>query len=464
VIVEDLANDPRWIGSPWPFLVAEHGLASCWSTPVLSSEHKVLGVFATHWRKSEGPKAGEHELIDRFTKIAAIAIERAKKETELRRAHAHLTEAQRLSKTGSFIWDVHADEHEWSDEQRRIWEFAPGVKITMPMIWAAVHPDDRPVADNLVGAAADGGEAFDVTFRIITRSGAVKHLHHVGRRSEHLAGRPVYVGAVQDITESKEAEQALSRARSELNRVARITALSALTASIAHEINQPLAGIITNAGTCLRMLAVDPPNIEGARATAQRTIRDGNRASEVIQRLRGMFARKEPRIEAVDLSDAAREVLALSAAELQRRRIIVRTDFAEELPSVDGDRVQLQQVILNLVLNAADAMTAAPDRPRNLTVATAWDEAGWAKLSVTDSGGGFSSEDAARLFDPFFTTKAEGMGIGLAISRSIIESHEGRLTAAANEGPGATFSFSIPVRPQAGAVDATPSELQLKDA
>jgi PAS domain S-box-containing protein len=465
VIVADLANDPRWAGSSWPFLVAEHGLASCWSTPVLSSDHRVLGVVAIHWREPGAPKGGERELIDRFTKLAGIAIERAKAEAELRRAYAHLTEAQRLSKTGSFTWDVEADEHQWSDEERRIWEFGPDVTLTMPMILSAIHPDDLPAAQAVISAATKGGAEFDLGFRIITRTGALKHLHVVGRRVEQIADRPVYLGAIQDVTESKEAEQALSRARAELNRVARIAALSALTASIAHEINQPLAGIITNASTCLRMLALDPPNVEGARATAQRTIRDGNRASEVIQRLRAMFTRKEPRIEAVDLSDAAREVLALSAAELQRRRIVVRSDFAEDLPGVDGDRVQLQQVILNLVLNAAEAMSAVEGRPRDLIVATARDEQGGrVRLSVTDSGAGFDPQDAGRLFEAFYSTKAEGMGIGLSISRSIVETHEGRLTAAANEGPGATFSFSIPARPHAGAMEATVGELQLKDA
>jgi C4-dicarboxylate-specific signal transduction histidine kinase len=261
------------------------------------------------------------------------------------------------------------------------------------------------------------------------------------------SGRLVrWCGINTDIEDRSRAEEALTRARAELSRVARVTALSALTASIAHEINQPLAGIITNASTCLRMLATEPPNLEGARATAQRTIRDGDRASEVIRRLRALFAHKAPLCEKFDLNDATREVLALSAAELQRRRVIVGSDFADDLPAVDGDRVQLQQVILNLVLNAADAMSAVNDRPRDLHVATARDEQGRVRLSVTDAGVGFGPEGGGRLFEPFYTTKAEGMGIGLSVSRSIIESHGGRLTAAANDGVGATFSFWLPAR------------------
>jgi signal transduction histidine kinase len=222
--------------------------------------------------------------------------------------------------------------------------------------------------------------------------------------------------------------------------------LGALTASIAHEVNQPLAGIITNASTCLRMLAADPPNLDGARATAQRTLRDGNRASEVIERLRTLFARKEPKTEPVDLNDAAREVLALSSSELQRHRVILQTDFTQGLPLVNGDRIQLQQVILNLTLNATDAMKEIDDRPRALLIATAHEDAARVRLSVRDSGVGIDPQSIEKLFAAFYTTKTHGMGIGLAISRSIIESHNGRLWASANDGPGATFSFSIPCR------------------
>jgi signal transduction histidine kinase len=194
------------------------------------------------------------------------------------------------------------------------------------------------------------------------------------------------------------------------------------------------------------MLAADPPNLDGARATAQRTLRDGNRASEVIERLRTLFARKEPKTEPVDLNDAVREVLALSSSELQRHRVTLQTDFAQGLPLVSGDRIQLQQVILNLTLNATDAMKEIDDRPRALLIATAHDDAGQVRLSVRDSGVGIDPQSIEKLFAAFYTTKTHGMGIGLAISRSIIESHNGRLWASANDGPGATFSFSIPCR------------------
>ena len=230
----------------------------------------------------------------------------------------------------------------------------------------------------------------------------------------------------------------------------RVSTLGALTASIAHEVNQPLAGIITNASTSLLMLADDPPDIDGALDSAQRTIRDANRASEVITRLRALFKKTTTASESLDLNEATREVLALSMSELQRGQVIVRTELANDLLPVTGDRVQLQQVVLNLVLNAAEAMSAIEDRPRLLVVRTERDEGDHVRLTVCDTGPGFDPQSANRLFETFYTTKRDGMGIGLSISRSIIERHQGRLWAAPSDGPGATFAFSIPRLPVLG--------------
>ena len=230
--------------------------------------------------------------------------------------------------------------------------------------------------------------------------------------------------------------------------MARVTTLSALTASIAHEVNQPLSGIITNAGTCLRMLDADPPNIEGARETARRTIRDGNRASDVIIRLRALFSKKEFTLEWLDLNEATREVIALSLSELQRNRVVLQSELADDLPDVTGDRIQLQQVILNLLRNASDAMVDVHDRPRQLLIRTEGEDGDRVRVSVRDAGVGVDAQSMNKLFDAFYTTKSEGMGIGLSVSRSIIERHHGRLWAEPNDGPGATFSFSIPCDPE----------------
>ncbi len=366
------------------------------------------------------------------------------REAELRRANQYLTSAQELSQTGSYTWDVMTDKQNLSDQMYRIWEFDPGKEVTHDIVLGRIHPEDLPTFEGAQGAAVKAGEDFKLAYRIVTDSGAVKHFRTVSRRLADVTDRLVYVGATQDVTEIKLAEEALNRARAESAHVARVMTLGALTASIAHEVNQPLSGIITNASTCLRMLGADPPNLDGARMTAQRTLRDGNRASEVIQRLRAMFAHKEPTTEPIDLNEAAREVLALSSSELQRSQVILRTDFDEGLPVVRGDRVQLQQVILNLILNAADAMREIDDRRRDLMVATASQDGNRVRLSVRDSGIGIDPQNSNKLFDAFFTTKPHGMGVGLSISRSIIESHEGRLWATANDGPGATFSFLLP--------------------
>jgi PAS domain S-box-containing protein len=248
----------------------------------------------------------------------------------------------------------------------------------------------------------------------------------------------------EDVTERRLAEEALNETRSELAHMARVTTLNTLTASIAHEVNQPLSGIVTNASTCLRMLDANPPNLEGARETARRTIRDGTRASEVITRLRALFSKQNPSFEVFDLNDAVKEVAALSVSELQRNKVILRSDLAADLPCVSGDRIQIQQVIVNLLRNGSDAMSIVDDRPRELLIKTECDESGGVRLSVKDTGVGIAPQIEEKLFEAFHTTKGDGMGIGLSVSRSIMERHQGRLWAIRNEGPGATFIFAIP--------------------
>jgi PAS domain S-box-containing protein len=253
-----------------------------------------------------------------------------------------------------------------------------------------------------------------------------------------------WYGTVVDMHDWKQAQEELRATQGELAYMARVMTVGELTASIAHELNQPLAGIVTNSSTCLRMLAGDPPNVTGASETVRRTIRDANRASDVIKRLRALYARKDIAAEAVDLNDAAREVLALCNADLERNRIVLRLELAKDLPPVSGDRVQLQQVILNLIGNASDAMRSVQDRPRKLLIRTELETADAVRVTVQDTGVGFKPEDAERMFAAFHTTKSGGMGIGLSVSRSIIQSHRGELWAAVNAGHGASFSFRVP--------------------
>ncbi len=422
----------------------------CRATPIISVSGEVSGVVAVYRSKAVTSAAREDDLIDRFTKIAGIAIDRAEadaalqaRERELRETLAQLSEGQRLSKTASFTSDIRLDRHRWSDEFYRIFEIDPETPPRLDAVRGRIHADDHALFDTLIQLRTEGSGS-DFNFRAVTPKAGLKHLRGVSQVIEHVAGRPIFMGVIQDITESKVAEEALNRSRSELAHVSRVATLNAMTASIAHEVSQPLSGILTNANTCVRMLAGDPPNLTGAAETARRTIRDANRASEVIKRLRAMFSTKTSTMEPADLNEVAREVIALSMGELRRAGALLQTDFATELPQVSVDRVQVQQVILNLLLNAADAMAAVDDRPRTLLLRTGLHDDGSVRLLVRDSGTGINPATIERLFDAFYTTKAKGMGVGLSISRSIIERHAGRLWAEANEGPGATFSFCIP--------------------
>ncbi|HEY0464351.1 MAG TPA: PAS domain-containing protein [Polyangiaceae bacterium] len=373
--------------------------------------------------------------------------DRKRAEEGLRRSEAFLAEGQRLSQTGSFSWFVDSDEWTLSDQAHRIFGFEPGAdaRVTLEQIAAHIHPEDLPLLSAKAGLAQRGVAVdHDYEFRLRMPDGTIKHLRTNAYQSS-LRGRRELIGAIQDITAWRRSEETLGEVRSELAHMTRVASLGALTASIAHEVNQPLSGIITNANTCLRMLAADPPNVEGARETARRTIRDGNRASDVITRLRALFAKKDVFSEWVDLNEATREVLALSRSELHRGRVVLRSELADDLPAVVGDRVQLQQVILNLLLNASAAMSGIDDRPRTLLIKTEREQGDYVKLTVCDAGVGLDPQTTERLFGPFYSTKRDGMGLGLSVSRSIIENHNGRLWARPNDvGPGAVFCFVIP--------------------
>jgi PAS domain S-box-containing protein len=377
-----------------------------------------------------------------------IDIEEQKRaQEELRRSQAFLAEGQRLSSTGSFSWHPHSDRLTGSDELYRIFGFddkrAP---LTLERVIERVHPEDAAILTEKLRLARSGIEDHDHDIRLQMPDGSVKYLRTVARAIEHPDGLLEYLGTIQDITERRVSADALEKVRSELAHVTRTMSLGVLTASIAHEVNQPLAGIITNADTCLRMLSADPPNVAGALATVRRTRRDGQRAAEVIAHLRALFCRKDIATEAVDLNEATREVIALFWQDLQRRRISLHSEMDEQLPAVSGDRVQLQQVILNLLSNASDSFDAIDDRPRQISICTRQDPDGAARLSVRDAGSGLLPELSDKLFDAFYTTKVEGMGIGLSVSRSIIESHQGQLWCEPNDGPGTTFTFAIPIR------------------
>lgn len=314
----------------------------------------------------------------------------------------------------------------------------------------AVHPDDLAGLEDrwrdvlLEGAPGERPMTPGREARLRRHDGEYRWFFFRGSPLQDEFGTLIgWCGTNVDIEDRKRAEEALAARERDLSQATQMAMVGQFAASVAHEINQPLSGIITNASTCLRMLSGDPPNVDGAQETARRTIRDGNRASEVITRLRALYRKQGPITEAVDLNAATREVIALLMNDLRGNRVVLQTRLAEDLPPVLGDRVQLQQVIMNLIRNASEAMSGIDELRRQIVVRTDRD-ADRVRLTVQDTGKGLEPRSQDRIFDAFFTTKKAGMGVGLAVSRSIIESHQGRLWAESNQGPGATFAFSIP--------------------
>jgi C4-dicarboxylate-specific signal transduction histidine kinase len=290
------------------------------------------------------------------------------------------------------------------------------------------------------------GTDVDFVFRIVTSRGALKHVRGMARVMEQIGGRPLFIGALQDITESKAAEEALSRARAELAHMARVTTLSALTASISHEVNQPIAAAVTSAGACLRWLNRDQPDVQRAREAALRIEDDGKRAAEIISHLKSFYKKDvSPQRETVSVNDLVEEMLMLLRSEADRHSVVMRTELAEDQVSVSADRVQLQQVLMNLMLNGMEAMS---ERGGELKISTRH-EGEDVIVSVSDTGEGIPPHQMEEIFKAFVTTKAGGTGMGLAISNTIIESHSGRLWATANPECGATFHFTLPTQGEA---------------
>ena len=309
-----------------------------------------------------------------------------------------------------------------------------------------VHPDDRSSVEQRLNAAVRAKDSTGIDYRIVLPNGAVKYLHGMGHPVVNGSGnRSEYVGTVMDVTERKRAEEALRKAQDELAHVARVTVMGEFAASIAHEVNQPLAAVVANGNASLRWLAAEPSNIPEARDGLQRIVRDANRASEVVSRIRAFLKRGESRQAQLDVQDVIREVVSPVQGEARTQGVSVRVASADHLPAVTADRVQLQQVFLNLMLNAIEAMTPITDRRRLLEVKADTYRPDAILVAVRDSGVGLDPQRRERIFDAFYTTKPQGMGMGLAISRSIVEAHGGRLWATPNDGYGETFQLTLPV-------------------
>ena len=319
--------------------------------------------------------------------------------------------------------------------------------VGQPVLGVLYESDREAVQRNVAQCLKQIGQSMSWELRKVRKGGSVIWVRETARAVLRLNG-PIVLIACEDITEQKRAEEALRQAQADLAHVTRVTTMGELTGSLAHEVNQPITAAVTNANTCLRWLAGDAPNIEEARAAAMRIVKDGTRAAEIISRIRLLFKKGTPERELVDVNEVIREMTVLLRNETTRGSISVRTELAADLPQVMGDRVQLQQVMMNLFMNSIDAMKDV-DGTRELAIKSQRAENEQLMVSVSDTGVGLPPQQTDQIFNAFFTTKLHGTGMGLSISRSIVESHGGRLWAADNSPRGASFYLTLPTKVEA---------------
>jgi PAS domain S-box-containing protein len=369
-------------------------------------------------------------------------------EEKLRRSENYLAEAQRISHTGSWAWRVAGgDALHLSEEWYRIYGFdlEEGLSAWEKRL-QRFYQEDRAKWQAAVDRAIREKSDYDVEVRILLPDGTVKYVHNVGHPVLNASGDVVqFVGSSMDISASRRAEEALRQAQADLAYVSRVTTMGELTASLAHEVNQPITAASTNANTCLRWLASDTPNLEEARAAAVRIVKDAKRAAEIISRIRLLFKKGTAQRELVDVNEVIREMIVLLHSEATRNSISVRTELSADLPQVMADRVQLQQVLMNLMINGIEALKEV-DGTRLLAIKSQRAENEQLLVSVSDTGVGLPPQETEQIFNAFFTTKPHGTGMGLRISRSIVESHGGRLWATDNSPRGASFCFTLPTK------------------
>ncbi|WP_345816727.1 PAS domain-containing protein (plasmid) [Paraburkholderia sp. PREW-6R] len=400
------------------------------------------GEFRWYWLRANAMRFNTG-VLKRWYVTCTDIHDRKFAEESVRRSEALLTEAQRLAGLSIVSWQSGSDTLSWRGDLCEMFGLAPHEPVTRSMIEGRIHPDEQSFASENACLLRECSERGRDPIRILLPDGAVRYLRYHAYTRPTTAGDIEFIATFQDVTEQHSASEALARAQADLSRASSASSLGVLTASIAHEVNQPLAGIVTNANTCLRMLNSDPPNVTGAIETARRTIRDANRAADVISRLRKLFSHKEINATWWDLEAAVREVVELTQTDFRSFGISLIENYDQLLPPVLGDRIQLQQVVMNLLRNAMDAIDAASGSPRSVEI---WvtGAPGCVHLKVKDSGVGIDSNLADKVFEPFVTSKQNGMGIGLCVSRAIVEAHGGSLWAHNNDSCGATFGFSIP--------------------
>jgi signal transduction histidine kinase len=396
----------------------------------------------------------DHRLIAAFvrclialTTISLLAL-RSKRATEtLRRKEAFFVGTQKLSHTGSIGFTLGADDNvsvSWSEESSRIFEYPPLLTPTLALVKARTHPDDLPLIDGVLQQAARHQDLIEVEHRLVMPDGRIKHVQMIASPLLKHGGRSEYVGALMDVTAARQAEEALFHSQATLAHVTRLSSMGELAASIAHEINQPLAAVITSGESCKRWINRPEPNLDEARRSLDRVIQNSARVSDVITCIRALSRHSEVQRNVERFEDIVKESLTLMQHDIALHEVRPHAQLEAPGALIKGDRVQLQQVIINLIINACQAMTNVHDRPRALRIGTSLQH-NEAVLEIADSGTGIAEDILPSLFDPFFTTKPTGLGMGLSICRSIIEFHGGRIWVDSTEGVGTQFRFAIPL-------------------
>ncbi len=416
--------------------------------PLRLGLHDAVGVVVTGSQRPDFPTELEMVVLRVAANHAAIGLQEGRflkrGDERLRRSEAQLAEGQRLGHSGSWGWNVSSGELIFSHETFRILGFDP--EQPAPSLGAAlgrIHPDDRETVERVLATAIQDKKDYQFEARLALPDGSARHVDIVGRPFTNGSGGLEFVGTVLDITDRKRAEEKLAEAQAQLAHMARVTIMGELSASIAHEVNQPLGAIATDGHACLRWLNRTEPNVEEAKAAVTRMIHEAIRASEVIARIRSLAKKRPHQMIVIDVNQAILGVLSLTRYPILKNGILLKTDLATDLRPARGDLVQLQQVMVNLIVNAVEAMAMRSEGPRELLVASQNQGQDQIVIQVRDSGIGIDPGSLQQIFQPFVTSKADGMGMGLSLSRTIVEAHGGRLWAEPNRGPGATFRFSL---------------------